>query len=219
MPSVRAAGEMLRRPDAKPSGVVVVLDRYPAAAIAGYAGLHADSVSGQLALRYLAEWRHVRAQLRGDELQTLGVPAGPQVERGLQLLRAARLDGGADGRDDERAGAVRAEHPRLSQWRTRRRAGRQRPGVSAMTDETYTCVVCGEPVDAAMSAECNWCDGRYHLNQRNDVEAQDCGQVWIDEQFLALQFACDRCLAREGRADPTTAARRPERRRRYRRRA
>ena len=67
--------------------------------------------------------------------------------------------------------------------------------------QEYVCVVCGEPVDVRMSAECNWCDGRYHLNQRNDVEAKDCGQVWIDEQYMALQFACDNCL-RDGGASP-----------------
>lgn len=60
---------------------------------------------------------------------------------------------------------------------------------------TYTCSVCDEPAEAAMTAECNWCDARYHLNQRNDVEGKDCGQVWVDEQYLALQFACNTCLA------------------------
>lgn len=56
------------------------------------------------------------------------------------------------------------------------------------------CTVCGAPIDAPMSAECNWCNAPFHLNQRNDVEAQDCGEVWIDEQHLALQFACNTCL-------------------------
>lgn len=76
-----------------------------------------------------------------------------------------------------------------------------------------------------MSAECNWCDGRYHLNQRNDVEGEDCGAVWIDEQYLALQFACNTCLARDGMpaATPQPARRvivRPTQRpRRYKRRA
>ncbi|MDP9238302.1 MAG: hypothetical protein M3P30_13075 [Chloroflexota bacterium] len=46
-----------------------------------------------------------------------------------------------------------------------------------------------------MTAECNWCDQRFHLNQRNDIEGKDCGEVWIDEQYLALQFGCARCLA------------------------
>lgn len=66
---------------------------------------------------------------------------------------------------------------------------------------TVRCTVCGEDAPYAMTAECNWCDQRYHLNQRNDIEAQDCGQVWIDEQFLALQFACFNCLAKDS-ADP-----------------
>ncbi|HEX5480045.1 MAG TPA: hypothetical protein VFY79_10040 [Dehalococcoidia bacterium] len=75
--------------------------------------------------------------------------------------------------------------------------------------QEYVCVVCNEPVEARMSAECNWCDGRYHLNQRNDVDAKDCGQVWIDEQYMALQFACDNCLRDGGEAsqsrDPAPA--------------
>ncbi len=79
-----------------------------------------------------------------------------------------------------------------------------------------------------MSAECNWCDNRYHLNPRNDVEAKDCGEVWIDEQYLALQFACNTCItgpAAESRAAqptprPATQARSSAGRpRRYRRRA
>ena len=37
----------------------------------------------------------------------MGVPAGPQVRRALQLLRAARLDGWATNRDDEQALALR----------------------------------------------------------------------------------------------------------------
>jgi hypothetical protein len=91
--------------------------------------------------------------------------------------------------------------------------------------QLFTCTVCGEQVDARMSAECNWCDGRYHLNQRNDVEGEDCGAVWIDEQYLALQFACNTCLARDGMpaATPQPARRvivRPTQRpRRYKRRA
>ena len=82
--------------------------------------------------------------------------------------------------------------------------------------EALTCVVCGEAVGAPLSAECNWCDGRYHLNQRNDIEAKDCGQVWIDEQFLALQFACNNCLAGDAKGAPKPAVDAP--RRRYRRR-
>lgn len=94
--------------------------------------------------------------------------------------------------------------------------------------EALTCAVCGEPLDDILAAECNWCDARFHLNQRNDIEAKDCGKVWIDEQHLALQFACDSCLAKDGApgdhssvraAAPARSAPPSGQRRRYRRRA
>ncbi len=91
------------------------------------------------------------------------------------------------------------------------------------------CAVCGEPAVEAMSAVCHWCDGRYHLNQRNDMEAKDCGQVWVDDQYLALRFACDNCLREaQGGASETPSSTTPAREarprasgrpRRYRRRA
>lgn len=97
------------------------------------------------------------------------------------------------------------------------------------TDQTeaLNCAVCGEPIEPALSAECNWCDARFHLNQRNGLESKDCGQVWIDEQFLALQFACGNCLAAGGApAAPPAAPEEAQRtapdaepRRRYRKRA
>ena len=96
--------------------------------------------------------------------------------------------------------------------------------MESSEEAVIVCVVCDEPVDAGMSAACNWCNGIYHLNQRNDVDAKDCGQVWIDEQYMALQFACDACLALAGQEDgaqPGTARireikvpRQPARRRR-----
>ena len=88
--------------------------------------------------------------------------------------------------------------------------------------QAVTCVVCGEQAALLMTAECNWCDQRFHLNQRNDTEAKDCGEVWIDEQYLALQFACSCCLAGDaagsrGSANRATTA--APRTRRYKRRA
>ena len=74
----------------------------------------------------------------------------------------------------------------------------------------YTCTVCDEQAEAAMTAACNWCNSRYHLNQRSDVEARDCGLVWVDEQYLALQFACNTCLAAADGV-PQPAARQPAR--------
>lgn len=105
--SMRKVAQTLRRPDAKPSGVVILLDRFPIAAVAAHAAMEPDTIARRLALRYLEEWRHIKPALNGDELIELGVPAGPQVRRGLQLIRAARLDGWATDRNDEQALALR----------------------------------------------------------------------------------------------------------------
>jgi tRNA nucleotidyltransferase (CCA-adding enzyme) len=107
MPALSAVSATLSRRDARPSGVVVLLDRLPVASVAAFAGIAPEPIARQLALRYLDEWRRVKPLLTGRDLQDLGVPAGPQLQRGLQLIRAARLDGWATERDDERALAMR----------------------------------------------------------------------------------------------------------------
>ncbi|MBI5289976.1 MAG: hypothetical protein HY873_13465, partial [Chloroflexi bacterium] len=105
--AMRDLGRTLRRPDAKPSGIVLLLEKYPPPAIAAYAATAGDAIARQLARRYLEEWRHVKPLLHGDELAAMGVPVGPQIQRGLQLIRAARLDGWANDEGDERALALR----------------------------------------------------------------------------------------------------------------
>ncbi len=57
-----------------------------------------------------------------------------------------------------------------------------------------TCAVCGQPAEESTSALCGECDRPFHLNPRNDVDGKDCGEVWVDEQFLSLRFACFACL-------------------------
>lgn len=89
-----------------------------------------------------------------------------------------------------------------------------------MADATV-CTVCGGPADEASSSACNSCGERFHLNQRNDGGAKDCGAVWINEQHLALEFACQRCLDEASGGPPAPRPRilRPKlARRRYRRR-
>ncbi|GAB4325943.1 MAG: hypothetical protein Kow0010_08740 [Dehalococcoidia bacterium] len=56
------------------------------------------------------------------------------------------------------------------------------------------CSVCGDPVEAHTEAFCNVCGQRYHLNQRLDLPGKDCGEVWINEEHLALEFACRICI-------------------------
>lgn len=63
-----------------------------------------------------------------------------------------------------------------------------------MTTTKSSCTVCGEGLTESTSATCNSCGHLYHLNQRADVPGKDCGEVWIDENHLALEFACSNCL-------------------------
>ena len=71
-----------------------------------------------------------------------------------------------------------------------------------------TCVVCGEAVDETNSAVCHGCNRRYHLVLRQGGQGKDCGDVWINEAFMSLQFACFNCLRAAGAdsAPPTASA-------------
>jgi tRNA nucleotidyltransferase (CCA-adding enzyme) len=50
---------------------------------------------------YLDPLRYVNPVLGGEDLKKLGVPEGPQMKEILHMLRAARLDGKIDSRQDE----------------------------------------------------------------------------------------------------------------------
>lgn len=66
--------------------------------------------------------------------------------------------------------------------------------VVTMTSAETLCSVCGEAMAAHNEATCDSCGRPYHLNQRMDLPGKDCGQVWINEDHLALEFACHTCL-------------------------
>jgi len=104
--SLARSGSLLRRRDVRPSGVVALFDRYPLASVVAFVA-SADGVAAHLLREYIASWRHERPLLNGDDVMRMGVPEGPQVGRALQLVRAARLDGWAADRDDERALVLR----------------------------------------------------------------------------------------------------------------
>jgi tRNA nucleotidyltransferase (CCA-adding enzyme) len=70
-------------------------------AAAGPAPLEAVALAGALgpaeaARRWLAELRHVRLQIGGEDLLAAGIPAGPEIGRRLSAALDARLDGGLD---------------------------------------------------------------------------------------------------------------------------
>ncbi len=56
------------------------------------------------------------------------------------------------------------------------------------------CHICGDPLSEDASAVCNQCHRPFHLRLRNDNEGKDCGEVWINENYLSLEFACFECL-------------------------
>ncbi len=68
------------------------------------------------------------------------------------------------------------------------------------------CTVCGEPADEDASQLCNNCDGRFHLRLRDGDDGKDCGEVWINERYMSLEFACFTCL---GNGPPSTASEPP----------
>ena len=68
--------------------------------------------------------------------------------------------------------------------------------------DVIVCAVCGEPGDQKTTSVCNACGDPFHLNQRNDEPGKDCGAVWINEQFLSLEFACQSCLDGDSTPDP-----------------
>lgn len=69
------------------------------------------------------------------------------------------------------------------------------PGTEmAQSPASAICYVCSIAVESHMEAYCNTCGNLYHLNSRSDLPGDDCGQVWINEEHLSLQFACNTCL-------------------------
>jgi tRNA nucleotidyltransferase (CCA-adding enzyme) len=51
--------------------------------------------------RYVAEWRHVRLAISGNDLIGAGIPQGPAIGRGLAAALRAKLDGEVESREQE----------------------------------------------------------------------------------------------------------------------
>jgi predicted amidophosphoribosyltransferase len=61
------------------------------------------------------------------------------------------------------------------------------------------CHVCSQLLTIEVET-CNNCERPFHLRKREGTTAPDCGEVWINEQYLALEFACNVCLGKS--SDP-----------------
>jgi tRNA nucleotidyltransferase (CCA-adding enzyme) len=89
----------------RPSRLAALLRTKPpeAVALAGALG------SAQPARRWLAQLRHVRLEINGNDLLAAGIPAGPELGRRLEQALARKLDGElAGGRDEELSAALDA---------------------------------------------------------------------------------------------------------------
>lgn len=60
----------------------------------------------------------------------------------------------------------------------------------------HSCHVCAGPL-IGDTATCGNCHRSFHLRMRENDAGRDCGQVWINEQYLSLEFACDVCLGNQ----------------------
>lgn len=76
--------------------------------------------------------------------------------------------------------------------------------ASALANDAAHCHICGEPLGAE-TATCGVCDRVFHLRTREDGDGQDCGEVWLNEQFLSLEFGCNVCLGKHAGAEPPVA--------------
>ena len=60
------------------------------------------------------------------------------------------------------------------------------------------CGVCGGPLHPEHQAMCPFCGTVFQLGWSTTVEMQDCGKFYLDDESLALVFACQRCVEQRG---------------------
>ena len=80
------------------------------------------------------------------------------------------------------------------------------PAASQPTAGDTSCAVCGRPLRPDAQADCYSCGQYFHLGLTANSDVEDCGQVWLDDEVLALQFACNSCLEAQSDAAPGSDA-------------
>lgn len=78
--------------------------------------------------------------------------------------------------------------------------------ASRPTTDEPSCAVCGGPLHPDAQADCYSCGQYFHLGLTANSDVEDCGQVWLDDEVLALQFACNSCLEAQSGAAPGSDA-------------
>jgi tRNA nucleotidyltransferase (CCA-adding enzyme) len=93
---------LLDKPYLKPSDIYYLLREYEPVAIQANAIASEPSMAHRHLQLYLTKLRYVRTSLDGEELKKMGVSAGPQMGKVLQILHKAKLDGEVLTRADEK---------------------------------------------------------------------------------------------------------------------
>jgi tRNA nucleotidyltransferase (CCA-adding enzyme) len=93
---LQRARELAAARPARPSEAVELARGEDAVTLVLARGLGAEWLD-----RYVAEWRHVRLEITGDDLLAAGIPEGPAIGRGLAAALRAKLDDEVDGRAQE----------------------------------------------------------------------------------------------------------------------
>jgi tRNA nucleotidyltransferase (CCA-adding enzyme) len=99
----RACDRLLQGSHTRPSEVVAVLRTLPPELLPLLLALCPGDEVRQQVEHYLTTWRHIRAELTGDDLKRLGVPQGRHLGQLLTRLLAAKLDGEVTSREAEEA--------------------------------------------------------------------------------------------------------------------
>ena len=92
---------LLDKPLMKHSEIYYLLHEYDSLAIQANAIASESSTACRNLELFLSKLRYVKVLLRGEELQKLGIPAGPDLGRILKTLHKAKLDGEVNTKAEE----------------------------------------------------------------------------------------------------------------------
>ena len=93
---------LLGKSPLKPSEIYYLLREYESVAVQANAIASDTSMVHHHLQLFLTKLRYVRTSLDGEELKRLGISAGPEMGKVLQVLHKAKLDGEVRTKDDEK---------------------------------------------------------------------------------------------------------------------
>jgi tRNA nucleotidyltransferase (CCA-adding enzyme) len=99
---LKASLQLLDTSPLKPSEIYYLLREYEPLAIQANAIASDSSMVHHHLQLFLTKLRYVRTSLDGEELKRLGISAGPEMGKVLQILHKAKLDGGVSTGADEK---------------------------------------------------------------------------------------------------------------------